>query len=46
MQDLLILAPGDGELEQAAPWVRTQDGSPLFPEMVEQAMTHVRQHRS
>jgi hypothetical protein len=45
MQDLATLAPGDGELEDAAAWVVTQDGSPLFPHLVQQAVEHVRQHR-
>lgn len=46
MQDLVALAPSDGELERAAAWVETQDGSPLFPQLVRQAMAHVQQHRS
>lgn len=45
MQDLMTLAPSDGELAHAAEWVVTQDGSSLFPRMVEQAVEHVRQHR-
>lgn len=45
MQDLLTLAPSEAELEHAAAWVETQDGSPLFPQLVRQAMEHVRQHR-
>jgi hypothetical protein len=46
MQDLLTLAPDDAELQNAGRWVETQDGSPLFPRLVQQAMEHVRQHRS
>jgi hypothetical protein len=45
MQDLLALAPADEEIGPAAEWVATQDGSPLFPGMVEQAVQHVRQQR-
>jgi hypothetical protein len=45
MQDLLVLAPTDGELELAVEWVETQDGSPLFPGLVRQATEHVRTHR-
>jgi hypothetical protein len=45
MQDLTILAPGDDELGRAAAWVSTQDGSPLFPQLIQQAVEHVRQHR-
>lgn len=46
MQDLLALAPGDAELDEAAAWVETQDGSSVFPQLVRQALEHVRQHRS
>ncbi|HLM67798.1 MAG TPA: hypothetical protein VK358_09735 [Longimicrobium sp.] len=46
MQDLVTLAPDDVELENAGRWVETQDGSPVFPRLVKQAMEHVRQHRS
>lgn len=45
MQDLAILAPGDEELGRAAEWVATQDGSPLFPQLIQQAVEHVRQLR-
>lgn len=45
MQDLAILAPTEAELEGAAEWVVTQDGSPLFPQLVHEAVEHVRQHR-
>jgi Nucleotidyltransferase of unknown function (DUF6036) len=46
MQDLLAFAPTDGELRSAASWVATQDTSPEFPRMVQQAVEYVAQHRS
>jgi len=45
LQDLLILAPTDEELDQAADWVKRQDASPNFAGMVEEVIRHVRQRR-
>jgi hypothetical protein len=45
MQDLLTLGPNDAELRTAAEWVATQDASPSFPRMIEQAVEHVQKHR-
>lgn len=39
-QDLQALAPTRAELEAAAVWVRTQDASPVFGEMVDQVIAH------
>ncbi len=44
-QDLVALAPRDDELEQARTWVCGQDSSPLFPDLVEEAICHVRNSR-
>jgi hypothetical protein len=40
--DLLALQPTDAELDAAAEWVRSQDASPIFREIVSQLVTHVR----
>lgn len=45
MQDLLAFGPTDAELRVASGWVETQDTSPEFPEMVQQAVEYVAQHR-
>jgi hypothetical protein len=42
-QDLLALAPSIDDLVDAAAWVRTQDASPAFADVLEQVVTHVRQ---
>lgn len=42
-QDLLALRPSGAELDEAAAWVRTQDASPAFPELLDLVMTHVRE---
>ena len=44
-QDLVVLAPTDAELEEAAAWVVTQDASPEFPRLVEAMVEHVRTRR-
>ncbi|HKP75198.1 MAG TPA: hypothetical protein VJT67_06610 [Longimicrobiaceae bacterium] len=44
-QDLIALAPTDGELEQAAEWVLTQDASEVFPRLVAEMVEHVRGRR-
>ena len=45
-QDLLRLQPGAAELEAAASWVRTQDTSPHFADIVSQVVTHARRDLS
>ena len=42
-QDLVALEPTDEELEEAAEWVRTQDVSPVFADMIDQVIRHVQQ---
>lgn len=44
-QDLLQLEATDDELAEAAAWVKTQDGSPEFPPIVETVVEHVKQRR-
>jgi hypothetical protein len=39
------LAPSDGELDEAATWVLTQDASPLFPRFVSEVLDDIRSHR-
>lgn len=41
-QDLAALKPTDEELEEAAEWVRAQDTSPVFAEMIDQVIRRVR----
>lgn len=43
LQDLVGLAPSHAELEAASEWVRSQDGSQHFPQLVEQVVDHVRE---
>jgi hypothetical protein len=45
-QDLIALEPTAEELSAAARWVRGQDASPVFGDILEQVMTHVRRHIS
>lgn len=40
-RDLLALAPAAAELETAAEWVRTQDASPEFGEILRRVVNHV-----
>jgi hypothetical protein len=42
-QDLIALGPTEKELEEAAEWVRAQDVSPVFVDMIEQVVRHVQQ---
>lgn len=42
-QDLVALEPTEEELEEAAEWVRTQDVSPVFADMIDQVIRHVQQ---
>jgi hypothetical protein len=42
VRDLLALEPSDEELESAAAWVRAQDGSPQFHEVVGKVLAYVR----
>jgi hypothetical protein len=44
-QDLVALAPTDVELTAAARWVKTQDASPAFPDLVENVVSYVRANR-
>lgn len=46
LQDLLVLAPIDAELDEAAGWVATQDAAPEFASMLEEVVVHVRSNRS
>ena len=39
-QDLLALRPTEIELDEAAEWVRSQDTSPQFAEILEQVLKH------
>jgi hypothetical protein len=39
-QDLLALRPTEIELKEAAEWVRLQDTSPQFAEILEQVLDH------
>jgi hypothetical protein len=41
-QDLLALNPTASELHAAAEWVRGQDASDAFAEILERVVTHVR----
>lgn len=41
-QDLLALSPGEEELHSATDWVRSQDVSPEFHQILEQVLQHVR----
>lgn len=41
-QDLVRLAPTDEELSEAAHWVEGQDAGPQFPNLVAEALQHVR----
>lgn len=41
-QDLLALRPSAAELDEAGNWVRTQDASPDFAEVLDRVMSHVR----
>jgi len=42
-QDLVALEPTDEEWEEAAEWVGAQDVSPVFANMINQAIRHVQQ---
>lgn len=42
-QDLLALRPSEAELDAAAAWVRTQDASPEFADILNRVVSHVRQ---
>lgn len=42
-QDLLALRPSEVELDAAAAWVRTQDASPEFADILNRVVSHVRQ---
>ena len=44
-QDLVELAPTDDELREAAAWVETQDASPIFPQLVQEAVAFVQRSR-
>lgn len=41
-QDLLALNPSIAELQAAASWVRQQDASPEFSNILDRVVTHVR----
>ncbi|HEY5060147.1 MAG TPA: hypothetical protein VII52_01365, partial [Gemmatimonadaceae bacterium] len=41
-QDLLALRPSTSELDAAAAWVRTQDASPDFADILDLVVRHVR----
>jgi hypothetical protein len=41
-QDLLALRPSAAELDAAAAWVRTQDASPEFADILQRVVAHVR----
>lgn len=45
LQDLLALAPTDGELARASAWVVTQDIAPQWPQLVTEVTDHVRNRR-
>jgi hypothetical protein len=42
VRDLLALSPSDEDLEWAAAWVRGQDPSPEFHEVLDKVLAHVR----
>jgi len=42
-QDLIALRPTDGELRDAAVWVRTQDLAEEWPVLIDQVIAHVQQ---
>jgi hypothetical protein len=44
--DLLILRPTPAELKAAAAWVKTQDASPAFADMLTRVIAHVQAHTS
>ncbi|HEY0151136.1 MAG TPA: hypothetical protein VGB92_04000 [Longimicrobium sp.] len=46
VQDLLALAPTDGELHEAAEWVATQDAHEGFTAMISRVIEHVQRRRS
>jgi len=43
-QDLIALRPTDTELQDAAVWVRTQDATEAFSELLNRVVEHVRAH--
>jgi hypothetical protein len=45
-QDLVALAPDDGELAVARDWVVTQDLAPEWPGLVDEVVQHVRTRRN
>jgi hypothetical protein len=45
VQDLLALRPGDPELDDARIWVREQDVSPSFHQVLDKVIAYVQQHR-
>lgn len=45
-QDLTALGPTDEELNEAAEWVRAQDVSPVFAEMIDQVIRHAERDRT
>ncbi|MDZ4257661.1 MAG: DUF6036 family nucleotidyltransferase [Gemmatimonadales bacterium] len=45
-QDLLAIAPTDGELDSVEPWVLSQDASEIFATTVTEVVRSVRAHRS
>lgn len=45
-QDLLAIAPTDGELDSVEPWVLSQDASEIFAATVTEVVLSVRAHRS
>lgn len=44
-QDLIALRPTEGELIEAAEWVRSQDTSPEFARMLEQVLEYAERDR-
>lgn len=45
-RDLRALAPDDGEWEEAAAWVATQDAAEAFPALIREVVEHVRRDRA
>ena len=43
-QDLIALHPTQDELSAAVAWVKTQDASPHFPDIVDQVVAELRRH--
>ncbi len=44
-QDLMALDPTEGELSEAAEWVRSQDTSPEFAQILEEVLEYAKRDK-